>query len=96
MSHSNAKKAVGISAVRGEIAKQAAVILILIAIATWQHHFVMQAATADIYIFLLLVGVALFGIYNAIKGTYSLGNDFSALAAVAADLAAGARRGASA
>lgn len=82
MSHSNAKKAVGISAVRGEIAKQAAVILILIAIATWQHHFVMQAATADIYIFLLLVGVALFGIYNAIKGTYSLGNDFSALAAM--------------
>lgn len=82
MSHSGTRKAVGIAAVRGELIKQGLIVALVAAIAVWQHHFLMQAAKADIYIFLLLVFTGLFGFYNAIKGTYTLGNDFSALAAM--------------
>ncbi len=68
--------------VRAELAKQILLIAVITAIAVWQHHFVIQAASADIYIFALLFGTAIFGCYNTIKGTFQLGNEFIALAAL--------------
>jgi MotA/TolQ/ExbB proton channel family len=70
------------SQVRGELIQQSSVLILITSIAIWQNHFVIQAATADIYIFALLFGAGFFGIYSTVRGTYSLGNDFIALNAV--------------
>lgn len=69
-------------AVRGEITKQAALVALVIAVAVWQHHFVLQAASADIYIFGLLIAAGAFGIYHAIHGTHRLNDEFIALEAM--------------
>ena len=69
-------------AVRGEITKQLGVIGLILALGIWQHHFVLQAASADVYLFALLFSAGLFGIYNAISGTHKLANEFIALEAM--------------
>ena len=74
----NSKK----SQIRNELIQQSAVLALLTTIAVWQNHFVIQAASADIYIFALLFGAGLFGIYNTVRGTVTLGNDFVALDAI--------------
>lgn len=74
--------AAGRYAVRGEITKQLAVIGMIVALAVWQHHFVIQAASADVYLFALLFGAGGYGIYNAIAGTHRLANEFLALEAM--------------
>ncbi|MDR6100905.1 biopolymer transport protein ExbB/TolQ/archaellum component FlaC [Agrobacterium larrymoorei] len=68
--------------VKVELAKQLILIAVIVAIAVWQHHFVIQAASADIYIFALLFGAAIFGFYNTIRGTFGLKNEFVALSAL--------------
>lgn len=72
----------GSYAVRGEITKQLGVIGLIVALGVWQHHFVLQAASADVYLFALLFGAGLYGIYNAIYGTHKLANEFIALQAM--------------
>lgn len=72
----------GKSPVGSVLQKQIALVCVIALIGVWQRAFVMQAATADIYIFLLLIGAGFFGIYNAISGTYRLKNDFVALEAM--------------
>lgn len=62
--------------------KQVCVVAIVIAIGVWQHHFVLQAASADVYIFGLLIGAGAFGIYQAIHGTHRLADEFTALQAM--------------
>jgi biopolymer transport protein ExbB/TolQ len=72
----------GKTPVRAELLKQLVLIGVIAAIAVWQHHFVIQAASADIYIFALLFGTAFFGCYNTVRGTYNLKNEFLALEAL--------------
>lgn len=72
----------GKSPVSSVLQKQIGLICIIALIGVWQRAFVMQAANADIYIFLLLISAGFFGIYNAISGTYRLKNDFVALEAM--------------
>jgi len=72
----------GKTPVRSELIKQLTLIAVIAAIAVWQSHFVIQAATADVYIFALLFGTAFFGFYNTIQGTYSLKKEFLALEAL--------------
>lgn len=69
-------------AVWGEISKQLSVLALVAALGIWQHHFVIQAASADVYLFALLFGAGLFGMYNAVAGTHQLNNEFIALAAM--------------
>ncbi len=69
-------------AVRGEVTKQATLVALVLAVGIWQHHFVLQAATADVYIFGLLVAAGAFGIYHAIHGTHRLNDEFIALEAM--------------
>lgn len=69
-------------AVRGEITKQAAVVALVVAVGIWQHHFVLQAAAADVYIFGLLISAGAFGVYQAIHGTHRLNDEFIALEAM--------------
>ena len=76
------KKNGGKGQVKNELIQQSAVLVLITTIGIWQYHFVMQAASSDIYIFALLFGAGFFGIYNTVRGTYSLGNDFVALNAV--------------
>lgn len=78
--HSGPNK--GKSPVSSVLQKQIGLICIIALIGVWQRAFVMQAANADIYIFLLLISAGFFGIYNAISGTYRLKNDFVALEAM--------------
>ena len=69
-------------AVWSEISKQLSVLALIAALGIWQHHFVIQAASADVYLFALLFGAGLFGMYNAVAGTHKLNNEFIALAAM--------------
>jgi len=55
---------------------------VIIAIAIWQHHFLIQAALADIYIFLLLSIAGIYGIAHTVIGTHKLANEFVALHAM--------------
>lgn len=74
--------AAGGYAVRGEITKQLGVVAMIAGLGIWQHHFVLQSASSDIYLFVLLFGAGFFGIYNAIAGTHRLANEFVALEAM--------------
>ena len=76
------RSAAGHYAVRGEITKQLAVIGMIAGLGIWQHHFVIQAASADVYLFVLLFGAGFYGIYNAVAGTHRLANEFVALEAM--------------
>ncbi|WP_455973419.1 hypothetical protein [Methylorubrum populi] len=67
---------------QGELTKQIGVVALIAALGLWQHHFVIQAASADVYIFALLFSAGLFGIYNAISGTHKLNREFVALEAM--------------
>jgi biopolymer transport protein ExbB/TolQ len=58
------------------------VVALVVAVGVWQHHFVLQAASADIYIFGLLVTAGAFGVYQAIHGTHRLNDEFIALEAM--------------
>lgn len=68
--------------VKNEITKQLLVVALIIAIVIWQHHFLIQAAIADIYIFMLLLIAGIYGIAHTVMGTHKLANEFVALHAM--------------
>jgi biopolymer transport protein ExbB/TolQ/predicted nucleic acid-binding Zn-ribbon protein len=68
--------------VKNEITKQLLVVALIVAIAVWQHYFLIQAAIADIYIFMLLLVAGIYGIAHTVIGTHKLANEFVALHAM--------------
>jgi biopolymer transport protein ExbB/TolQ len=68
--------------VKNEITKQLSVVFLIVVIVVWQHHFLLQAAMADIYIFSLLTIAGVYGIAHTVIGTHKLAHEFIALHAM--------------
>ena len=67
------------SPVKSALFKQGSLVVGIFLLCVWKHEFILRVAHTEIYIFGLLMGVGLFGIYSTIRSTAALSHDYFAL-----------------